>query len=326
MFLNRRQFIHTSLVSLTFSRFLNPNFGFAKEEGTKFGHLIKDQKGKIDLPKGFQYTQISQTGERMDDQLLVPGAPDGMACFQAKNHTIIVRNHELTLNHIHASSDQAKKTISAYTSNHTGFHPDIIYDLAKSGEIQPGGTTTLWIDPKTQKIQRQFLSLAGTVMNCAGGSTPWNSWLSCEETLIKSDSNPKIEHGYVFEVPAFATTPVKPVPLKAMGRFYHEAAVVDPETGYVYLTEDRSGHPCLFYRFIPNKPGQLHLGGRLQALAVSGEPKCDLRNWHTSSIPEKTAFYVHWVDLENITNPDEALAERSIQKKGAAIFSRLEGC
>src|SRR3546814_1837166 len=85
------------------------------------------------------------------------------------------------------------------------------------------------------EVKSEHLSLAGTAINCAGGVTPWGSWLSCEEAFLDSDK----PHGYVFEVPASARGMVDPLPLKALGRFRHEAAAVDQRTGIVYLTEDR---------------------------------------------------------------------------------------
>src|SRR3546814_2570640 len=134
------------------------------------------------------------------------------------------------------------------------------------------------------EVKSEHLSLAGTAINCAGGVTPWGSWLSCEEAFLDSDK----PHGYVFEVPASARGMVDPLPLKALGRFRHEAAAVDPRTGIVYLTEDRDDG--LFYRLLPERKGRLAAGGRFQVLAFSERERGrDARNWgrseeHTSEL------------------------------------------
>ncbi|MEO1959484.1 MAG: alkaline phosphatase PhoX, partial [Paracoccus sp. (in: a-proteobacteria)] len=132
------------------------------------------------------------------------------------------------------------------------------------------------------------------------------------------------DHGYIYEVPVSAEDEVQAVPHKAMGRFVHEAAAVDPKTGYVYMTEDRG--TAGFYRFIPNSAGDLASGGRLQMLKVKARP-----NYNTTSGQRvDKPLPVEWVDIEN---PDPAEAEtdplavfKQGQEKGGAIFSRLEGC
>ncbi len=82
--------------------------------------------------------------------------------------------------------------------------------------------------------------LSGTTWNCAGGPTPWGTWLSCEE----------IENGYVYECDIYGNLEGKKVP--GLGRFVHEAATIDFERRQVYLTEDREDGR--FYRFT-SEPG-----------------------------------------------------------------------
>ena len=117
-----------------------------------------------------------------------------------------------------------------------------------------------------------------------------------------------------------------------MGRFVHEAVAVDPGTGIVYETEDawyRPGDDNLpgagFYRFIPNEPGVLASGGRLQIMAVRDRPGYLTARGQTPG----TVLPVHWIDLDD---PDPVGVEsdplylfREGLAKGAAAFARLEG-
>ncbi|HZI38890.1 MAG TPA: alkaline phosphatase PhoX, partial [Acidimicrobiia bacterium] len=118
--------------------------------------------------------------------------------------------------------------------------------------------------------------------------------------------------------------PADPFPLRAMGRFVHEAVAVDPATGIVYLTEDRP--TAGFYRFLPNKPGALRLGGRLQMLAVDGQPAYDTR----SKQPGGVSLPATWVDIQDPDPYDAGWNTLSVfnqgLKLGGAVFARLEGC
>jgi secreted PhoX family phosphatase len=172
-------------------------------------------------------------------------------------------------------------------------------------------------------------------MNCAGGiGYGRRSFLTCEETTVSAGAGAPPgwakNHGYVFEVPLHLppNTTAPAVPLPALGRFAHEAAAVDQETGVVYLTEDATpGVGSGFYRFLPKDPARLLAGGRLQMLGIRNSPQHDLREGQRSgrSLP------VVWCD---IADPDPAHAsndspERVFEQgsdRGGAMFHRLEGC
>ena len=286
-----------------------------------YGPLRTDPNRLLDLPEGFSYQVISQSGDTMDDGLFVPGQPDGMGCFPLDGPRVaLVRNHELKgSNALHRNLGPG------------GFHQERIglldparaYDTYKDGRVLPGGTTTLIYDLETRRTVRQYLSLAGTSTNCSGGHTPWGSWLTCEETeQTPADSDVTKAHGYVFEVPADATGPVAPVPLRAMGRFDHEAVCVDPRTGIVYLTEDKVDG--LFYRFIPTTPGKLAEGGRLQAMAFKGKPGADTTNHDAREWALDDWREVVWIDMEDVESPNGDLRQRG-HAAGAALVARGEG-
>jgi hypothetical protein len=255
----------------------------------------------------------------MDDGLLVPGLHDGMACFAHPHdaHKVILgRNHEIShsrLNHS-AFGPKGERFNEALRSK--------IYDFTAEGLPLAGGTTTLVYDLKAKKLIRHHLSLAGTSTNCAGGHTPWGSWLSCEETNQRAGSEVGKDHGFVFEVPAMETGLVSPEPIKAMGRFSHEACAVDPKTGTVYMTEDRAD--SVFYRYIPNVKGRLQEGGRLQALMITDHPKAITSNHPTPFWTMGQGHRAHWVDLDNPESPEDDLRHRAFAL-GCAQFSRSEG-
>ncbi len=291
-----------------------------------FGAVLKDPNEILDLPQGFSYRVISRQGDEMDDGLLVPARADGMAAFSGMHGNInLVCNYENRPSHpgygpfgeLHERLDRIDNSF--------------IYDPGGGKTAGTGGTTTIVYDPRNGETVRQHLSLAGTELNCAGGPTPWGSWLSCEESF--SDPGVAFEflavvhrderHGYVFEVPAAATKTVKPVPLCGMGRFKHEAAAVNPASGVIYLTEDR--HRSLFYRYLPDTPGELVRGGRLQALAIADKPSFDTRNWDDPTAMEQGKWMeTRWVDLRDVDTEADDLRLRGFDA-GAARFARGEG-
>lgn len=286
---------------------------------TRFGPLIPDPNNVLDLPEGFTYTVISRVGEVMDDGFLVPGCADGMAAFPAPDaRTILVCNHEIDFDMRQGGAFGSHNELLDRVPEH------LIYDRGALGRPALGGTTTILYDTRTARVERRYLSLCGTTRNCAGGPTPWGTWITCEEYVAGVGGPHARTHGWCFEVPARAEPGLTtPIPITGMGRFNHEAVAVNPDTGVVYLTEDRND--SVLYRFIPDYPGFLHLGGRLQALVIRGHEGADTRNWEGDSpLQTATPYPIDWIDLDNVEAPDDDLRLRA-HAAGAARFARGEG-
>ncbi len=311
-FLGRTAVAFAGLHSFTFA-------GAVGREIHPLGALVKDPKGLLDLPQGFRYKVISEMGTRMADGFLVPGSPDGMAAFPGPDgKVVLVCNHELS-----------PKMVGKGPFDDDLTYPDSLdiglsHDAGVGGkEPQIGGTTNLVFDPEWGELDVQFLSLTGTDRNCAGGAMPWGSWITCEEPEDITTGR-GLHHGWCFEVQATAEPGLqKAMPLKALGRFRHEAVALDPQSGILYLTEDRNDG--LLYRFIPEMGGGLSRG-KLQAMAVRGKPSADTRNYSPGSKwpVEGENFEVEWIDLEDVEAPKDDLRLRG-RAAGAAVFARGEG-
>jgi secreted PhoX family phosphatase len=172
-------------------------------------------------------------------------------------------------------------------------------------------------------LKSHFLNIVGTLVNCSGTITPHGTWLSCEEVFENPGENFTQRHGYVFEGPV-STEPrmIKPIPLKALGRFTHEGVVVAPRTGIVYMTEDQVDG--LLYRFVPDTPGRLAEGGRLQCLAVVDRLKFDTRNWKSTAVSPGEELPAYWVDLDDVDPETDDLRLRG-HALGGALFGSGEG-
>lgn len=258
--------------------------------------------GVFSLPEGFRVVSFGKAGSPMTDGHRTPGFHDGSAVVDAGNGRVaLLRNHE---------------------GDGTG------RALGRSGaydRVAVGGVTRSIFDITTGQLVEAGLVLNGTDNNCNGGLTPWGSWLSCEESTVGKGDGFEKPHGYVFEVPADATSPVEPVPIKAMGRFCHEACALDPASGIVYMTEDNGEPGDGFYRYLPTKTGKLHEGGTLQMLCVQGRSKYDTAKGQ--KVGRRLAC--EWVTIKDPDpgdaekHPDAVYQQGRVQ--GAARFLGLEG-
>ncbi|UTW60252.1 DUF839 domain-containing protein [Kordiimonas sp. SCSIO 12603] len=304
MLLNRRSFLSKTVkagTALTLGGTLLHLSACSNEDIKRpIFNLVKDPDGICDLPAGFRYTIISRHGEIMSDGHSVPDYHDGMGCFSGPSGEIVlVRNHEIP---------------TYFPSDPPSQEPRFAYDPDASG-----GTTTIWLNDKME-VLKHHLSLTGTIRNCSGGKTPWNSWISCEEpgTGLGSAWEMGKRHGYNFEVNPFSALE-KVRPLKAMGRFNHEGVAIDPATSIAYQTEDRM-EGC-FYRFLPNVKGRFEEGGVLQGLRF-----VDRDIIHTSGFPLVAGkpYACEWVTVEE-PDPEEDTVADQAQAQGAAVFVRGEG-
>ena len=212
--LSRRRFLQTGLAaaaSVTFGP------GFWRDAlavppiqvgSGPYGPLLPADANGIMLPAGFTSRVIAQGGQVVAGTgYPFPVAPDGQATFPLPGGGwILVTNTEVSL---------------------------------------IGGVSAIRFD-NAGNITAAYRILNNTSVNCAGGPTPWGTWLSCEE----------IGRGQVWECDPTGATPAVARPL--MGLFQHEAAAVDPVHQHVYLTEDTTGGGL--YRFVPSAYPDLAAG------------------------------------------------------------------
>lgn len=269
---------------------------------TGYGPLVPDPAGLLDLPAGFKYRVFSRVGEALSGGQPVPSSHDGMAAFSAFPFgTALVRNHEVEPEDVEEDGAIPVEPVPGRT-----YDPEA-----------PGGTTTLLIG-HDRRLLRHGISLAGTANNCAGGRTPWGTWLTCEE-IVDTFGKP---HGYVFEVDPWFGGDARPI--LPLGRLEHEA-VAFARNGTAYLSEDASEPLGCVYRFQPKRPlggrGSLHAGGSLTALAVRGLTT-DL------SILQEPGSVVDldWIPVAN-ANPGDAdtSVREQVQAKGATPIMKAEG-
>jgi secreted PhoX family phosphatase len=301
---------------------------------------LRDDVERLALPPGFAYRSFDANGPgvTMADGSLLPGNHDGMATFKAGGQKVLlIRNHE------------RNGSLGPFSTAAP------LYDPAG-----PGGCTYVLVDLEG-RVEKTWPAIVGTQMNCAGGATPWGSWITCEETINGPDvsddftrnippntapdgeltyiQNARLQktHGYIFDVPANGTASAAPVTMA--GRFSHEAAVFDPITGSIFLTEDNFGFGSGLFRYDPpvdpRRSKRIEDGGTLWMLGVAGMPQANLSGAQTPG----TTYGATWIRIETpnpqfpmsggrptLTN-NQAISNVARQgwDAGAAVFSRLEG-
>ncbi|MCX2185135.1 PhoX family protein [Streptomyces sp. SKN60] len=273
-----------------------------------YGPLVPDPAGLLDLPAGFSYTVLSREGDPLrSGEGPVPSNHDGMGAFAGRRGRVhLVRNHENRV---------------------TGRIGVPVVDGLTYDPAAKGGCTALTLGGRGDAVLDERVAIAGTAVNCAGGPTPWRTWLTCEETEDRAGTNGYTkDHGFIFEVDGADPRRTGAVPLTAMGRFQHEAVAVDPHSGIVYETEDAFERPFgLFYRFLPEKPlggtGSLRAGGTLEAMRVPGVP--DL-----SVVQEPGTRFerVEWVPVPDPLAAGTPIRLQDFGPRGITHAQKLEGC
>ncbi len=219
-------------------------------DGPPWTELQAPDENGVALPEGYSSRIVARSTE------LVAGtsypwhnAPDGGACYDAGDGGWI------------------------YVSNSEQF-------------VEGGGGVSAIRFDANGAIVDAYNILSGTTANCAGGSTPWNTWLSCEEKFIGDGL------GLVYECDPFGER--EAVARPAMGAFAHEAVAVDDVMQQLYLTEDRPDGKL--YRFTPDNYPDLS-AGLLEVAEVLGDPLSGASlTWHViddpSGVSEHTRYQV----------------------------------
>ncbi|MGN5635015.1 alkaline phosphatase PhoX [Streptomyces sp. AC154] len=290
--------------------------GHGHDHGPGYGALVPDPKGILALPAGFSYKVITHSGvTKLETGEYTPSNHDGTAAFEgARGVTLLVNNHELA-------------GVRTDWEHPVPLTDGLVYDA-----VAGGGCTV--VETRRDGRTAEWVGIAGTSTNCAGGATPWGTWLTCEETEDKAGKNGLLkDHGYVFEVDPYDKRANRdPRPIKAFGRYAHEAVVIDPKQGHAYLTEDASGPNGLLYRWVPPH-GFRHGRGKLRTLAADAgvlqATKCFDRGGRfvddlSRATKIGTVYGVDWVDV-----PDRDAKTVSVRKqfgdKDITRARKLEG-
>ena len=308
--------------------------------------MVRDPDGILDLPEGFTYQVLSRAGQVMDDGLLLPGAPDGMAAFPGVDGRIVlVRNHEL-------QNAPAGRGAFGWRRELVGRIPTSkLYDAGVDREPNVPVRSRAWVAARRWSGTPRPRRSSGSTSHspAPSGTAPAATRPGAAGSPAKSRS---ARPGRTDGAPTTATTSrCPPTPPPASPSPSRSRRWVDSTTrpsrwsrssGIVYQTEDRQDG--LFTRFLPDEPGNLKAGGRLQALSVVDRPSLDTRNWvdngahaqgggagaesidlsRGDGLRLNEVVEVRWIDLDDVDTPLDDLRYRAFDL-GAARFARAEG-
>ena len=324
---NRRQFMSVSTAAAAGTGLFGGLVARQRQAKAAVGYGPLEAKGpELKLPPGFNYKVISRQYDVMDDGYPVHHAVDGMAALPGAGGKVrLIRNHEDR----NTGADYRRAPLTEVLATKRGPR-DMAYD-----QFAGGGCTSFDFDPVSKTVSNQHWSLVGTTINCAGGKTPWGSWISCEETTVNQSATSFAKpHGFSFEVPGSTSVDDVAVatPILALGRFAKEALAVHPRNLVIYQTED-AGNNSGLYRWMPPRqwdPISSPLAslaanvGRFQMLSIPGVATAiknqPLGEWRP----------VEWVNIAN-RNPASPsfTGGTAVAAQGAALggtlFNRLEG-
>ena len=286
--------------------------------------------GKLALPRGFKAIRVSTIGVEpvLDDRGgkvvgKTPSNLDGTGCFEVAGAVRLVRNHEC----------RASASVPVPLVKGTVYDDGVPHGM--------GGNTVVETRRDGRFVQ-QWVALSGTIRNCAGGETPWGSWLACEEDTTKAGTKvtssvdkkeyvTKKDHGYVFEVFPDVVANQIPEPIKAWGRAVWEGAAIGPDRTQAYLTEDVGGG--LFYRWTAPRGRKIRAGIARQFSATDGVLQA-------AQLVKNGKALVHYGELgpDDLNKPYpvkwlDGGADRQAQKSdlrtqypGATVHPKIEGC